>query len=44
MEVQQMINQVKRLYDEVFMKGNFNVCDEICAASIQINDPAYLAK
>lgn len=40
MTAQQNIALGKRLYDEVFNKGNLSVCDEIIANNVKINDPA----
>jgi steroid delta-isomerase-like uncharacterized protein len=36
----QFITLVKRLFDEVFSKGNLKVADEIVAENVKVNDPA----
>lgn len=40
MSANQNLKIVKRLYEEVFNKGNLSVCDQILANSIAFEDPA----
>jgi steroid delta-isomerase-like uncharacterized protein len=40
MDTKQMITNVRRLYEEVYSKGNLSVCDELCANNLKLNDPA----
>lgn len=40
MNTQEMMNCVRRLYDEVYSKGNIKICDELCASNLKFHDPA----
>lgn len=35
-----MINQVRRLYEDVYNKVDINVCKELCSSSLKLHDPA----
>lgn len=39
-DAKEMINCVRRLYDEVFTKGNVKACDELCTSNIKLHDTA----
>jgi len=38
MDVQQSINNVRRLYEEAYNNGNLNICDSICVSNLKFND------
>lgn len=40
MDAKQMINTVRRLYEEVYSKGNLKLCDELFANNMKLHDPA----
>ena len=40
MNKQQNINLVKKLYDEVYTKGNINLMDQIFTSDVKLHDPA----
>lgn len=40
MNNQLLINPVRKLFDEVYSKGNIAICDELVANNVQIHDPA----
>ncbi len=41
MEAQQMINQVRRLYEEGYTNVNATVCKELCDSKLKIHDAAF---
>ena len=39
MNTKEMINSVRRLYEEVYTKGNLKLCDELFANNLKLHDP-----
>lgn len=40
MDTQQMLKNVRRLFEDVYSKGNIKVCDELCDTNLKLNDAA----
>lgn len=40
MDTNKMESSVRRLYSEVYSKGNIKICDELCSSSLKFHDAA----
>ncbi len=40
MDNKQMMDHIRRLYEDVYSKGKINVCDELCTADLKFHDPS----
>lgn len=42
MNSQQLIKNVKRLYDEIYSQGNMRLCEELFDENLKLHDPAII--